>query len=117
MTCCWGFSPQRRQQLASAGGAGFADGILVIEVNLDNVEVYVDEKLIGTASPGKNLEIPGLSSGQHVIKGVRMGYDPVTKEEVVYPGERRTVTLRIQYARRIKKAALDPYHEGREIFK
>ncbi len=112
-----GFSPQRRQQLASAGGAGLADGVLVIEVNLDNVEVYVDDKLIGTASPGKNLEIPGLSSGQHVIKGVRLGYDPVSKEELVSPGERRTVTLRIQYARRIKKTAQDLYHEGREIFK
>jgi tetratricopeptide (TPR) repeat protein len=111
-----GFSSDRRAKLTSASAPQLANGTLIVEVNLDDVEVYVDDKLVGKASPSKELRIPGLSSGPHVIKGVRMGYDPASKEVLVVPGQEATVSLRIQYKRNIKKAARDLYDQGMEIY-
>ena len=111
-----GFSSDRRQKLSLASQPQLANGTLIIEVNLDEVEVYVDDKLVGKAGPGKELRIPGLASGPHVIRGVRMGYDPATKEVLVVPGQEATVSLRIQYKRNIKKAARDFYNQGMEIY-
>ena len=111
-----GFSPDRRQKLIEVTAPQLANGSLVVEVNLDDVEIYVDDKLVGKASMGKTLQIPGLSTGTHVVRGVRMGYDPASKDVLVVPGQDTTVTLRIQYKRTIKKAALDNYHRGMEIY-
>jgi tetratricopeptide (TPR) repeat protein len=111
-----GFSSDRRQKLSLAAAPQLANGTLIVEVNLDDVEVYVDDKLMGTASNGKELRIPGLSSGPHVIRGVRMGYDPASKEVLVVPGQEATVSLRIQYKRNIKKSARDLYNQGMEIY-
>jgi len=102
--------------LTLASQPQLANGTLIVEVNLDETEVYVDDKLVGKASPGKELRIPGLSSGPHVIKGVRMGYDPASKEVLVVPGQEATVSLRIQYKRNIKKAAREFYDQGMEIY-
>jgi len=111
-----GFSSDRRSKLTLASQPQLANGTLIVEVNLDETEVYVDDKLVGKASPGKELRIPGLSSGPHVIKGVRMGYDPASKEVLVVPGQEATVSLRIQYKRNIKKAAREFYDQGMEIY-
>lgn len=112
-----GFSPSRRSELrAAAGNERLPDGSIVVEVNLDDVDIYIDDKLQGRAGPGKNLRVPGLASGQHVIKGVRSGYDPASKEVIVYPGQEQTVTLRIQYKRNIKKSAAALYDEGMAIY-
>jgi Tfp pilus assembly protein PilF len=111
-----GFSPDRRQKLIAITAPQLANGSLVVEVNLDDVEVYVDDTLIGKASTGKTLQIPGLTTGTHVVKGVRTGYDPASKDVLVVPGQETTVTLRIQYKRTIKKSALDEYHHGMEIY-
>lgn len=111
-----GFSPERRQKLIAVTAPQLANGSLVVEVNLDDVEIYVDDQLVGKASAGKNLQIPGLATGSHVVKGVRMGYDPASKDVLVVPGQDTTVTLRIQYKRTIKKAALEEFHKGMAIY-
>ena len=111
-----GFSSDRRAKLVNASMPQLNNGGLIVEVNLDEVEVYIDEKLIGKASPGKELRVPGLSAGPHVVKGVRMGYDPASKEVLVVPGQDATVSLRIQYKRNIKKSAQDLYDKGMEIY-
>jgi tetratricopeptide (TPR) repeat protein len=111
-----GFSSDRRAKLALASQPALANGTLIVEANLDDTEVYIDDKLVGKAGPGKELRIPGLAAGPHVIKGVRMGYDPASKEVLVVPGQEAIVTLRIQYKRNIKKAARDLYDQGMEIY-
>ncbi|HEY3743513.1 MAG TPA: caspase family protein [Bryobacteraceae bacterium] len=111
-----GFSAERRQKLITVTAPQLANGSLVVEVNLDDVEVYIDDKLVGTASMGKTLQVPGIATGTHVVKGVRMGYDPASKDVLVVPGQDTTVTLRIQYKRTVKKSALEDYKKGLDIY-
>lgn len=108
-----GFNPSRRGGLDTKQ---VADGSLVIESNMDGVEVYVDDQLVGTVSKGKPLSLPGLASGNHTIKGVKMGYAPDMKEVLVVPGQQKTVSLRIQYARTPKKAAVDLFEKGMKLY-
>jgi tetratricopeptide (TPR) repeat protein len=111
-----GFSPDRRQKLIAVTAPQLANGSLIVEVNLDDVEVYVDDQLVGKASSGKTLQVPGLATGSHVVKGVRMGYDPASKDVLVVPGQDTTVTLRIQYKRTVKKSAIEDYKKGLDIY-
>jgi len=78
-------------------------GTAVIEVNLDDVDVYIDGRLIGTAQRGKPLVIPGLTSGLHEFRGVKKGYEPDRKEIMIAPGRDTTVSFRIRYASQPKK--------------
>ena len=112
-----GFSQDRRQKLVAVTAPQLANGSLVVEVNLDDVEVYIDDKLVGTASLGKTLQVPGIATGTHVVKGVRMGYDPASKDVLVVPGQDTTVTLRIQYKRTVKKSAIEDYKKGMDIYR
>lgn len=112
-----GYSPSRRAQLAGAAPPALATGNVVVEADKDDVEIYLDDKLMGKVNAGQKLALPGLSAGPHVIRGVRRGFDPVVKEIVVVPGQDQTVTLRIQYAVQIKKAARALYDEGFEIYR
>jgi hypothetical protein len=100
--------------LKCAGAAPPPDslGTLVVETNMDSVEVYVDEKLVGAVNKSVPLSIPGLSTGLHTVKGVRKGYDPDTKEVMIVPGQQRSVMLRIQYAREYKKSSMDLVERG-----
>jgi tetratricopeptide (TPR) repeat protein len=82
-------------------------GTAVIESNMDNVDVYLDGALVGKISAGKALSIPGLSTGLHKVDGVKQGYEPDHKEVMIAPGQEATVSLRIRYAKTIKKSALD----------
>jgi tetratricopeptide (TPR) repeat protein len=111
-----GFSPERRTKLIQVTAPQLANGAVLVEVNLEDVEVYVDDQLIGKAAPGKSLRVPGLSAGLHTVRGVRMGYDPASKEVLVVPGQEQTVTLRIQYQRTIKKTAQQLYRDGEAIY-
>ena len=62
-------------------------GALVFDVNMDDVEVFVDGKSIGVVTKGKPFAVPGLTPGQHTVKGVKMGYEPDgPRQETVYPG-------------------------------
>jgi tetratricopeptide (TPR) repeat protein len=84
---------------------------------MDGVEVFLDAKSVGVVSKGKPLRLQGLQPGAHSVQGVRMGYEPDgPREETVYPGEERVVTIKIQFARRRNKAALDDVDRGLEYY-
>jgi tetratricopeptide (TPR) repeat protein len=92
-------------------------GTLIFESNMDEVEIFVDGASSGIAHKGKPLRLPGLRPGQHSIKAVRMGYEPDgPREEMVYPGQSTTVTIKILYARRRDKAALEELDKGIELY-
>lgn len=110
-----GFSPTRRQQVA-ATAKQLANGTLIVEANLENVEIYVNEQRYGVASPGKPLHIPGLASGTHSVRGVRMGYEPATLEVNLVPGGTQTISLRLLYQRTIKPQARRNYQDAQEIW-
>lgn len=101
--------PQSRTAMAGTAGG------LIIEVNMDNVDIYIDDKLIGTVSKDKPLPVPGLSGGEHVVTAVHKGYEPEVKHVLVAPGEQRTVTVKIRYAREIKRSALELYQRGSNL--
>ena len=90
-------------------------GSIVIEANMDEVEVYLDDKLVGIVAKSKPLLLPGLATGGHTVKGVRKGYEPDTKQVVVVPGQQRSVTLRIQYRREYKQSAIDHVDSGEKL--
>jgi tetratricopeptide (TPR) repeat protein len=93
-------------------------GSLVFESNMDGVEVFVDGNSVGVVDKGKPLTLPGLTPGEHTIKGVKMGYEPVgPRQEMVYPGGPPTaVTLTFLIARRRSKAVLDDLDEGLKYY-
>jgi tetratricopeptide (TPR) repeat protein/uncharacterized caspase-like protein len=92
-------------------------GVLVFESNLDGVELFVDGKSAGMVSKSAPLRLPGLVPGSHTIKAVKMGYEPDgPREEMVYPGQEKTVTLRILVLRRRSRAASDAFDRGLEAY-
>ena len=92
-------------------------GALVFETNMDGVEVFVDGKSEGVVDKGKPLRLPGLRPGPHMVRGVRMGYEPDgPREEMVYPGQEKTVTIKILYPRRRNKAAAEELDQGIELY-
>ncbi|MBS1826962.1 MAG: tetratricopeptide repeat protein [Acidobacteria bacterium] len=92
-------------------------GTFIFESNMDNVEVFVDGKSVGVVSKGTPLRLPGINPGVHQIKGVRMGYEPDgPKEEIVYPGQDTTITLKMLIPRRRPKAALDKFDPAVERY-
>ncbi|MEI9975914.1 MAG: PEGA domain-containing protein [Ignavibacteriota bacterium] len=80
-----GFSPTKRGEIV-AKLPQLSNGTLVIDVNLDSVEVFIDDKSYGAANREKPLTVPGLAAGSHNVRGVRMGYEPVTVSVNVIPG-------------------------------
>lgn len=110
-----GFSPVRRQQLLSSLGE-VANGNLVIEVNLSDVEISIDGNRMGVASPTQPLRVPGLSSGKHEVRGARMGYDPATVEVNLAPGATSTVSIRLVNPRPVKPAAKANFDEAEKIW-
>ena len=90
-------------------------GTAVVEANVDDVDLYVDGKLVAKLSRSKPLTLPALSTGLHEFKGVKQGYEPDRKEIMIAPGQESTVTLRIRYARRISKAAQDLNDQGENL--
>ncbi|HYM09931.1 MAG TPA: tetratricopeptide repeat protein, partial [Bryobacterales bacterium] len=92
-------------------------GTLVLEANLDGVEVFVDGKSSGVVGKGKPLKLEGLRPGPHTIQGVKMGYEPDgPREEMVYPGQETTVTIKILYVRRRNKQAEVELDKGLEFY-
>jgi tetratricopeptide (TPR) repeat protein len=92
-------------------------GTLVFESSADNVEVFLDGKSIGTVNKGGVLTMPGLLPGVHTVKAVRMGYEPDgPREEIVYPGQTTTITLKVVIPRRRNKAAVDAFEDGIEEY-
>ena len=86
-------------------------------VNMDGVEVFVDGQSAGVISKGKPLRLPGLTAGVHTVKGVKTGYEPDgPREEVVYPGQDHTVSIKILIARRRGKDTVDVFDRGVEYY-
>jgi tetratricopeptide (TPR) repeat protein len=94
---------------------GIPLGSIVVESNMDNVDVYLDENFVGKVDTKTPLLLPGLSTGSHTVKGVREGYEPDTKQELVIQGQRHTVTLRIQYRREYKHSAIQLLDSGEKL--
>jgi len=90
-------------------------GTAAVEVNLDEVTLYIDGKLIGPLKKDTPLVVPRLTTGPHEFKGVRQGYEPDVKQIMIAPGQTVTVTLRIRYQRVIKKSALDLNQQGERL--
>jgi tetratricopeptide (TPR) repeat protein len=92
-------------------------GTLILEANMSDVEVFVDGKSVGVLTKGTPLSLPGLVPGVHVIKGVKMGYEPDgPREEMVYPGQQTTISIKILIAKRRNKAALDAVDDGLKYY-
>jgi len=92
-------------------------GTLIFESNMNEVEVFVDGASAGIVHTDKPLRLPGLRPGPHSIKAVRMGYEPDgPREEMVYPGQDTAVSIKILYARRRDKAALDELDRGIDLY-
>jgi tetratricopeptide (TPR) repeat protein len=101
--------------VGASSAAPSMQGAAVIETNMDNVQIYVDGNLVGTAFAGKPLSIPGLASGPHTVEGVRPGYEPDHKEVVIAPGQQAPVSIRIRYVKQVKKAAQDLNSKGEKL--
>src|SRR5689334_1679447 len=92
-------------------------GTLILEANMSDVEVFVDGKSVGVLTKGTPLSLPGLVPGVHVIKGVKMGYEPDgPREEMVYPGQQTTISIKILIAKRRNRAAVDALDKGVEYY-
>lgn len=92
-------------------------GVLVFETNMDGVEVFVDGESVGVVDQGKPLRLPGLVPGAHTIKGVKRGYEPDgPREEMVYPGQEKTVSLKIMILRRRNRNAVEAFEKGLEAY-
>ena len=89
-------------------------GTAIVEVNLDDVDLYVDGELVGSLSRSRPLRIPGLS-GMHEFMGVREGYEPYTRQVMIAPNQEVTVRLRIRYVRRVRQSALDLNGRGERL--
>src|SRR5262249_18800636 len=81
------------------------------------VEVYVDDNSIGVLDKGKTLAVPGLLPGEHIVRAVKMGYEPDGPRPVmVYPGQDLTVSFKILIPRRRPKAATDALDKGLNFY-
>jgi tetratricopeptide (TPR) repeat protein len=110
-----GFSPTKRTSLV-AKLPQLSNGTLMVEVNLDNVQIFVDDKQYGVAGKDKAFPIPGLASGSHTVRGVRMGYEPVSVDVNVVPGSTQTVSLHLLYQRTVKPQAKADYDQAVAIW-
>ncbi len=93
-------------------------GTMVLESNMDNVEVFVDGQSVGVLMKGTPLRLPGLKPGPHSVRGVKMGYaDDGPREETIYPGLESTVSVRIQFQKQRKKAAVEELDRGLKYYR
>ncbi len=93
-------------------------GTLVVQSNMDDTEFWLDGKKVGVVGKSAALRLPGLTPGSHTIKAVHMGYEPDgPREEMVYPGQETTVSVRILIPRRRNQAAIDLLDQGIELYK
>jgi hypothetical protein len=92
-------------------------GALIIESNRDGVEVFLDGNSVGVVNKGQPLRLPGLVPGAHTIKGVKMGYEPDgPREEMVYPGQESTISIKILIVRRRNRSAVDSFDKGLDFY-
>jgi tetratricopeptide (TPR) repeat protein len=93
-------------------------GTLVVQTNMDNTELWLDGKQVGVVTKSAALRLPGLTPGSHTIKGVHIGYEPDgPREEMVYPGQETTVSLRILIPRQRNQTAVDLLDQAIDFYK
>lgn len=103
--------------IQSGGSAPPKFGALIFETNMDGVEVFVDGNSAGVVHKSQPLRMPGLTPGAHTVKAVKQGYEPDgPREEMVYPGQEKTVSIKILILRRRNKAAVDAFEKGLELY-
>jgi uncharacterized caspase-like protein/tetratricopeptide (TPR) repeat protein len=90
-------------------------GDLVVEGNMDGIDIYLDDQPVGSVSTGKPLRLSGIAGGIHTVVGVRKGYETDTKQATVIPGQERTVSIRIEYAREYKKQSKVYMDQGEKL--
>jgi tetratricopeptide (TPR) repeat protein len=105
------FSP--RVSAEAGDTVKLADGTLIIESTKENTQFILDNEPKGVVSPGKPLNLPGISAGWHTVQGVKDGYDPDGPRRIlVAPGVETTVSLRIQFRKVRKGASLKYFNDG-----
>jgi tetratricopeptide (TPR) repeat protein len=93
-------------------------GTLVVQANMDDTEFWLDGKKVGMVGKSAALRLPGISQGSHTIKAVHIGYEPDgPREEMIYPGQETTVSVRILIPRHRSQAASDLLDQGIEFYK
>ncbi len=111
------YLPKRARAAGPAKGPEPKTGTLIVESNMDGVEVFLDGEPQGRADKDRPLRLPGLQPGVHTVRGVKMGYEPDgPREETVYPGREKTVSLKILFPRRPNKAAVKEFERGLEFY-
>jgi uncharacterized caspase-like protein/tetratricopeptide (TPR) repeat protein len=109
------FNPDR---IKTTTQAGVNYGTLVVQSNMDDTEFWLDGIKAGVVSKSVALRLPGLAPGSHTIKAVHLGYEPDgPREEMIYPGQETSVSVRILIPRRRTQAAIDLLDEGVEFYK
>ena len=87
----------------------------MVEVNLDDVALYIDGQLVGSVNRGEPLRLAGLPAGYHKFEGVRAGYEPDTKKIVIRAGQEVAVTIRIRHPLPARPEARRPVRAGRAL--
>jgi tetratricopeptide (TPR) repeat protein len=90
-------------------------GTAVVDVNLDEVDLYIDGQLVGKVATGKPLVVPRLSSGLHEFTGVKAGFEPDRRQVMMAPGQEALVKLRIRRVREVKTSAIGLVAEGERL--
>lgn len=109
------FNPEHVKETAASN---LQYGVLVVQTNMDNTELWLDGKDVGVLNKATALRLPGLTPGSHTIKAVHMGYEPDgPREEMVYPGQETTVSVRILIPRQRNQAAIDLLDKGVSDYK
>jgi uncharacterized caspase-like protein/tetratricopeptide (TPR) repeat protein len=109
------FNPDR---IKTTTQAGVNYGTLVVQSNMDDTEFWLDGIKAGVVSKSVALRLPGLAPGSHTIKAVHLGYEPDgPREEMIYPGQETSVSVRILIPRRRTQAAIDLLDEGVDFYK
>jgi len=109
------FNPDR---VKTAPQAGLDYGTLIVQSNMDDTEFWLDGKKAGVVSKSTALRLPGLAPGSHTIKAVHLGYEPDgPREEMIYPGQETSVSVRILIPRHRNQGAIDLLDEGVDFYK
>lgn len=90
-------------------------GNAIVEVNMDDVDVFIDDAFIGKVSRNKPLVVPRLLSGIHTFKALRAGYEPALQKSLIAPGQDTTVTLNLRYPLKSKPSARILNEQGERL--
>jgi tetratricopeptide (TPR) repeat protein len=90
-------------------------GTAVIEVNLDDVEIFLDDRYVGKTSRDNPLSIPGLSDGPHTLRAAKSGYEDDVKQILIAPGQQIGVSIHIRYPHVVKPRAVEFGEKGERL--